>query len=123
MDVNHSVYSSLDSWKGCPILMGENSIVEVTHKGSIELTNEILENVLHVPKLFVNLLSVYQMKNSDTGKKFIFTANVVDIYDMQNNSRVSIGEVNHQSILYTFSEFIEPDFALVLTHANESSRI
>jgi hypothetical protein len=42
---------------------------------------------------------------------------------MQTNSRVATGEVNHQSRLYTFFEFIEPDSALLLTHADESSRI
>jgi hypothetical protein len=42
---------------------------------------------------------------------------------MQRKSRVSTGEVNHQSRLYTFSEFIEPDSSLLLTHADESSRI
>ena len=42
---------------------------------------------------------------------------------MQTNSRVSTGEVNHQSRLYTFSEFIEPDSSLLLTHPYESSRI
>jgi hypothetical protein len=79
--------------------------------------------VLHVPKLSVNLLSVYQITNSDTEKKVIFTPNFVDIYDMQTNSKVSTDEVNHQSRLYTFSEFIEPDSALLLTHANKSSSI
>jgi hypothetical protein len=42
---------------------------------------------------------------------------------MQTNSRVDTGEVNHQSRLYTFSEFIEPDSAVLLTHVDESSRI
>jgi hypothetical protein len=42
---------------------------------------------------------------------------------MQTNSMVSTGEVNHQSRLYTFSEFIELDSALLLTHADEGSRI
>jgi hypothetical protein len=42
---------------------------------------------------------------------------------METNSRVDTDEVNHQSRLYTFSEFIEPDSALLLTHADESSRI
>jgi hypothetical protein len=79
--------------------------------------------VLHVPKLFINILSVYQMKNSGIEKKFIFTPDAVDIYDMQTNSMVSTGEVNNQSILYTFFEFIEPDFALFLIHADERSRI
>jgi hypothetical protein len=103
--------------------MGDNSSVEVTDKGRIELTNESFENVLHVPNISVNLLSVYQMKNCSTGKKFIFTPNSMDSYDVQTKSRVATREVNHQSRLYTFSEFIEPDYALLLTHAVESSRI
>jgi hypothetical protein len=123
MAASEVVYSSLDACKGPPIMMGDNSSVKVTGKGRIELTNGRFENVLHVPKLFVNLLSVYQMKNSGTRNKFVFTPNSVDIYDMQTNSMVSTGEVNHQSRLYTFSEFIEPDFSLLLTHVDESSRI
>jgi hypothetical protein len=123
MDSSEVVYSSLDACKGPPILMGENSSVEVTGKGRIELTNESFENVLHVPKLSVNHLSVYQMTNSSTRNKVVFTPNSMDIYDMQTNSKVATGEVNHQSRLYTFSEFVEPDSALLLTHADESSRI
>jgi hypothetical protein len=123
MAASEVVYYSLDACKGPPILMGDNSYVEVTGKGRIELTNGSFENVLHAPKLFVNLLSVYQMINSGTGKKFVFTPNSMDIYDMKTNSRVATSEVNHQSRLYTFSEFIEPDSALLLTHADESSRV
>jgi hypothetical protein len=63
------------------------------------------------------------MKNFGTGKRVMFTPDAVDIYDMKTNSRVSTSEVNHQSRLYTFFEFIEPDSALLPTHANESSRI
>jgi hypothetical protein len=123
MAATKEVYSTLDACKGPPILMGNNSQFEVTDKGRIELRNKSFENVLHVPKLSVNLLSMYQMTKSSTGKRFIFTPDAVDIYDMQNNSRVATGEVNHQSRVYTFSEFIEPDFALLLTHADEISRI
>jgi hypothetical protein len=103
--------------------MGGNSPFKVTDKGRIELTKGSFENVLHVPKLSINLFSVYQMKNFNTGKKFIFTPDAVDIYNMQTNSRVATGEVNRQSRIYTFSKFIEPDSALLLTHADESSRI
>jgi hypothetical protein len=123
MAASKVVYSSLDACKGPPILMGDNSSVEVTNKGRIELTNGSFENVLHIPKLSVNLLSMYQMKNFGTKNKVIFTPNYVEIYDRQTNSKVATGEVNHQSRLYTFSEFIEPDYALLLTHADESSRI
>jgi hypothetical protein len=123
MAASKKVYSSLDACKGPPILMEENSSVEVTDKGRIELTNGSFENVLYIPKLSVNILFVYQMKNSDTRKKVIFTANYVDIYDMQTNSRVATSDVNHQSRLHTLSEFIELDSTLLLTHVDESSRI
>jgi hypothetical protein len=123
MAATKEVYSSLDSCEGPPIVMEDNSPVEVTDKGRIGLTNESFKNVLDVPKLSVNLLSVYQMKNYGTRKKVIFKHDAVDIYDMQTNSRVATSEVNNQSRLYKFSKFIEPNSALLLTHADESSRI
>jgi hypothetical protein len=63
------------------------------------------------------------MKNSNIGKKVTFTPHSVDINDMQTNFRVATGEVNHQSRLYKFFEFVEPDSSLLLTHDDESSRI
>jgi hypothetical protein len=68
MVASKAVYSSLDACKGPPILMEDNSLVEVIDKGRIELTNGSFKNVLHVPKLSVNFLCVYQMMNSGTGK-------------------------------------------------------
>jgi hypothetical protein len=115
MDASKTLYYYLDACKGPPILMGDNS--------SVEVNNKSFDNVLHVPKIYVNLLSVYLMMNSDTGKKFILTPNFMDIYDMKTNSRVATDEVNHQSRLYTFYEFIESNSSLLLTHDDESSRI
>jgi hypothetical protein len=123
MDATKVDYFSLDACKGPPILMGDNSLFEVTNKGRIELANINFKNVLHVPKRFVNLFSMYQMKNSGAGNKFIFTPDAVEIYYMKTNSTVATSEVNHQSRLYTFSKFIEPDYTLLLIHADESSRI
>jgi hypothetical protein len=123
MDSTKEVYYSLDACKVSSILMGDNSPVEVTDKGRIELTNKSFGNVLHVPKIFVNILSVYQIKKSGTRKRVIFTHDEMDIYEMKTNSRVTNDKVNHQSRLYTFSEFIDPDSALLLTHVDESSRI
>jgi hypothetical protein len=64
-----------------------------------------------LPKLSVNVLSVYQMKKSSTRKRVIFTPDAVDIYDRQTNSKVATREENHQSKFYTFSKFIELDYA------------
>jgi hypothetical protein len=69
MDSTKEVYSSLDACKGHPILMGDKSPVEVTEKGRIEITNESFENMLYVPKLFINVLSMYQMENYGIGRE------------------------------------------------------
>jgi hypothetical protein len=95
MASSKELYYSFNACKGPHILMGDNSSVEFTSKGRIELTNGSFKNVLHVPKLYVNLISMYQMMNSSTKNKFIFTPNSVDIYDMQTNSRIATNEVNH----------------------------
>jgi hypothetical protein len=63
MAATKAVYSSLDACKGPHIPMGDNSPVKVTGKGRIELINGSFENVFHVPKLSVNILSLYQMIN------------------------------------------------------------
>jgi hypothetical protein len=63
MEATNEVYSSLGACKCPPILMEDNSPVEVTRKGRIELTNGSFQNVLHVPKLSFNILFEYQMKN------------------------------------------------------------
>jgi hypothetical protein len=117
------LYYSLDAFKCPPIMMGDNSPVEVTDKGRIKLTNGSFKIVLYVPNFFVNILFMYHMTNSGTRKRVIFTPDALDIYDMQTNSRVVIDEVNCQSRLYTFSEFIDPNSSLLLTHADESSMI
>jgi len=103
--------------------MGDDSPFKVTDKGRVELTNGSFENVLHIPKLSVNLLSMYHMKKYGIKKKVIFTLDAKDIYYMKTNSKVSTSEVNHQSRLYTFFEFIKPDSTLLLMNADESSRI
>jgi hypothetical protein len=54
----------------------------------------------------VNLLSVYQITHSGTGKRVEFTPDSVTISDMHDNSMIVVGEVNHQYRLYTFSKFI-----------------
>jgi hypothetical protein len=48
--------------------MGDDTPVAVAGEGRVELLYGSFENVLHVPKLCINLLSVYQI--TQTGKKF-----------------------------------------------------
>ena len=103
--------------------MGDDSPVEIIDKGIIELNHGSFEDVLHVPKLSVNLLSIYHITHYCTKKRVEFTPNAMNIFDIQSNSKVSTSEVNHRSRIYTFSEFIEPDYSLLLTHVDDSSRL
>ena len=117
------VYSSLDACKGPPILMGDDSPIEVTGKGRVELLHGSFEDVLHVPKLSVNLLSIYQITHFGTKKRVEFTPDAMNIYDLHSSSKIATGEVNNGARLYTFSEFIESESSLLLTHADDSSRL
>ena len=124
MAATKNVLSSITACTGPPILMGDDTPVEVTGQGRVELQHGSFENVLHIPKLSVNLLSIYQITHSGTGKRVEFTPDSATIYDMHDNSKISIGEANDQSRLYTFSKFIaKSDSALLLTHADDDSRI
>ena len=54
-------FSSLDMSKGQSIVLGDDSLTESKGKGRIELDHGNFKNVLYVPGLASNLLSVYQM--------------------------------------------------------------
>ena len=72
----------------------------------------------------MNLLSVYYMTHTGSGRKMELTPDSVSIYDMQTNLKIAFGKVNDQSRLYTFYDFVpQSDSILLLTHANEESRI
>jgi hypothetical protein len=69
MEATKYVFSSLTASMGPPILMGDDTLVEVIGQGRVELQHGSFENVLHVPKLSMNLLSIYQIAQSGTRKK------------------------------------------------------
>jgi hypothetical protein len=71
----------------------------------VELHNDSFENVLHVPNISMNLLSVYQI--TQKGKKVEFTSDSVFVLDMHDNSIISIGEVDHKSKFYKFTKFYD----------------
>jgi hypothetical protein len=116
------VFSFLTSSTGPPILMGDDTPIEVTKQRRVELQHERFENVLHVLKLSMNILSIYKTEKSGTRKGVEFTPNFVTIYDMHENSKIVVGELNHQSQLYTFSKFIAKyDSSLLLTYSDDDS--
>jgi hypothetical protein len=114
MVVKEEVFSPLSPCSRPPIVMGVDTLVAVAGEGRVELHNGNFENVLHVPKLSMNPLSVYQI--TQKGKKVEFTLDSISVIDMHYNSIIAIGEVDHKSRLYKFTKFSDDDSYILLTH-------
>jgi hypothetical protein len=89
-------------------------VQQVAGEGRVELHNGNFENVLHVPNVFMNLLSVYQI--TQKVKKVEFISNSVSIINMHDNYIIAIGEVDYKSRLYNFTKFSDDDSSILLTH-------
>ncbi len=106
------------------ILMGDNTLVEVCGRGSINVEDGTFHDVPCVPSLSTNLLSVHQITHTGLGKKVEFTPNSVEIHELHNDSTVAVGRENHQSRLYMFSHFVlDPPLTISLTHSNDVIRL
>ena len=86
--------------------MGKSSPLAVKGKGSVKMKDGMVYNVLYVPKLSTNLLSIYQITNSGAGKTVLFTPNSVIIREIEDPSEiVATRKVDHHARLYSFSNF------------------
>ena len=74
--------SSLDMSKGPQIVLGDDSLTDGLGKGRIDLDHGKFNNVLYVPGLASNLLSMYQMTHTRSPKKVIFSRDDVEIIEI-----------------------------------------
>jgi hypothetical protein len=114
MENKEDIFSSLSPCSIPPILMGDNTLVVVAGEGRVELHNGNFENVLDVPNISMNFLSVYQI--TQKGKKVEFTLDSVSVIYMHENYIIAIGEVDHKSRLYKFTKFSHDESYFLLTH-------
>ena len=99
-------FTSLDMSKGPPIVLGDDSLTESLGKGRIDLDHGKFSNVLYVPGLASNLLSVYQMTHTGSPKKVIFSPDEVEITEISSGKFIAKGVTNHTSKVYMFSHFL-----------------
>ena len=93
-------------------------------KGRIDLDHGSFKDVLYVPSLASNILSMYQMTHTGSPNKFIFSPGEVEISDILNGEFIAKGVVDHTSKVYKFSHFLPySNPSVLLTHANEASNI
>lgn len=62
------IFTSLEGYTIPTILIEDNTLAHVHGKGTINLDHEHIQNVLHVPSLYINFLSVYNITHLDTNK-------------------------------------------------------
>jgi hypothetical protein len=84
MVAKKEVFTSLISCSRPHILMGDDTSIAVVREGRVEPLNGSFENVLHVPNIYINFLSVYQI--TQTSKRVKFTSDLVILLDMNEIS-------------------------------------
>ena len=117
-------FSFLDSNSSIPIHMGDDSQIIPKGKGTVKLEHASFYDVLYVPSLASNILSVYQMKHKGVPKRVTFILYDVDISDIASRKLIAIGLANHHAKTYEFSKFLlDVKPTALLTHGNEVSRL
>lgn len=88
--------------------MGNKTAPIVFWKGSVHIQDGILNDVLYVPSLSANHLSISQITHSGSGKTIEFATDSVFIQNTARRGLISRGTVDHTTRLYTFSYFGPP---------------
>jgi hypothetical protein len=96
------------------ILIGDDSPVDVIGKGFVDASTSTFEDVLYVPNMSSNLLSIYRI--SKNGRKIEFTPDLVTIKDLEDNALLAVGKADHESHLYDFSHFVPHSHFDVFSH-------
>ena len=121
---SRAYFPSLDTNKSSPIHMGDDSTIISKGQGTIKLENGSFFNVLYVPSLASNLLSVYQMTHNGVPKRVTFIPNDVEINEIATGKLVAKGLANHHAKVFEFSHFlVDAKPIALLAHGNEVSRL
>ena len=107
-DSNHMMESidsflSLDADKRIFIHMGDDSQIISKGKVTINLEHGSFFDVLYVPSLTSNILSVYQMNHTGVPKRFTFIINDVEITEIAFKKLFATGIQNQiKEVIYVF---------------------
>ena len=117
-------FSSLETSKSIPIHMGDDSTIVFEGQSIVDLEHGYFSNVLCIPSMASNLLSVYQMTHMGVPKRLSFILNDVEIMELASGKLVAKGLANHHAKAYEFSHFVaDANPTALLTHGNEVSRL
>jgi hypothetical protein len=104
--------------------LGDATPAKVCGEGIVDIEGGCFTNVLHVPSLFKNILSIYKITHSSSGRKVEFTSDSVVITDISTSSQLAHGIAYHGSHLYLFSHFVPKYIGTIfLSISNDISKL
>ena len=95
MIAKRDAFSSLETRKSIPIHMGDDSTIIYEGQGTVDIEHGYFYNVLYVPYLASNLLSVYKMTHTRVPKRVSFSPDDVEITELASGKLVAKGLANH----------------------------
>jgi hypothetical protein len=121
MDKDKDIFSSLIECNTKKIFVGDDRSLSVVGSGTIQVDNGQFNDVLCVPSLSCNLLSVYQITDLGEGKTIEFSPHQVVIKDIKDPKHVlATGIADDITKLYKFDNFGSSSFSLVfVAHSDD----
>jgi hypothetical protein len=85
----------------------------------------MVNNVLYVPSLSTNFLSIHHITNSSSWKTILLTLDSIVVCEIEDPLQiVVIGKMDHHALLYSFSHFVlESPTNVLLAHSNGLSKL
>jgi hypothetical protein len=123
MAKDKAIFSSLNECNTKKIFVGDDRSLSVVGSGTVQVDNGHFNDVLCVPSLSCNLLSVYQITHSSEGKTVDFSPHQVVIKDLKDPKHVlATGIADDITRLYKFDNFGSSTFSSVFVAHSDDLR-
>jgi hypothetical protein len=125
MAKDRDIFSTLNECNTKKIFVGDDRSLSVEGYGTVQVENGHFNDVLCVPSLSCNLLSVYQITHSGEGKTVEFSPHQVVIKDLKDPNHVlATGIADDITRLYKFDKFGSSSFSSVfVAHSDDLSKL
>ena len=87
----------------------------------MEMENGEFKDVLYVPNLSFNLLSIYQITHLRDGHRVEFLPDSIQVHSLKDDLVVIVGKVNDEKKLYSFSYFVPKSPSKALLYQSNSN--
>jgi hypothetical protein len=120
-----AIFFSLNECNTKKIFVGDDRSLSVVGSGTIQVDNGHFNDVLCVPSLSCNLLSIYQITHSGEGKTVKFSPHQVVIKNLKDPKHVlATGIADDITRLYKFDKFGSSTFSSVfVAHSDDLSKL